>query len=241
MTLIAKSTSTSTTTLVEFNTVLGALVRVADRDAIKSVAAKYGDNWKKGWTGNAGLTKSATEELEQKSVPLFDKIEGALASVRYDEGTDGKTVYRKVRIDIVGNDGKVTLTLPLDGDTASRLVPKLAAVAPGEFVKIGVWMGWSEPRADGVRYANAAASVKTNVGEVKASAAVIESLKAAAAQVKAATAALNLDAQTVRKASRSATEKVLMALVKEQIQPQYAPTADAASPADAQQPEHIRY
>ena len=108
-------------------------------------------------------------------------------------------------------------------------------------MKIGVWMGWSEPRADGVRYANAAASVKTHAGEVKASAAVIESLKAAAAQVKAATAALNLDAQTVRKASRSATEKVLMALVKEQIQPQYAPTADAASPADAQQPEHIRY
>lgn len=236
MALTPANNGTGNTTLVEFNTVLGHFVLVSDKSKITSIAACFGDAWKKGFTGNTGTTANARAKCVEQGVFLGKAVPGKLDSIRYDEGTDGKNTFRKVRVALIDGDARYTLTLPLDGEAATRLIPKLANTPRGTTVNIGIWMAMSDAKADGIRYANVGVSVKTDDTEVPSATAVIDGLKAAENDVRVKTEGV-LDGADLRKAITRAKEKYL----QEFLQSLNKDAPDAAAAADAPVSEDVGY
>lgn len=227
MTLIAKTNGNNGVTLVEFSTVLGGFVTVRDRDSIRATASRFGDRWKQGYSGNTGVTKDATEELNAKGVQVFEGVSGVLSSVRYDEGTDGRNVYRKVRIALTAPEGKTTVTVPLSGDVAPRLLTKLANAVPGQFIQVKAWMSTVEK--GGITYANASVSVKDADNAEVPTSDLSVTVKAARENARNACASMGLDPSSTSKAVRTAVEKLLMDFVKEKIEPKFGAPASTDS------------
>lgn len=218
------------TTLVEFNTVLGFFVLVSDKSKITSIAACFGDSWKKGFTGSAGLTAAARAKCVEQGVFLGKAIPGKLESLRYDEGTDGRNIYRKVRVTLSDDGARYTLTLPLDGEAASRLIPKLASTAVGTTINVGIWMAMSDTKADGNRYANVGVSVKSEDIEIPSSFIVIDGLKSAENEVRVKTEGV-LEGADLRSAITRAKEKSLQEFLQKLSND--APVSAAAADASA--------
>lgn len=240
--MLAIAKNTPNTVLVEFNTVLGRLHRVADKTAIQQVSAKFGETWKHGFTGyQTGVTKDAVESLEQRNVPLFKSVTGALKHVRYDEGTDGRQIYKKVRVSLTGDEGSVTLTLPLEGDAATRLISKLQPTTPGEIICIEMWMGFGDARPDGKRYANVGVSVKTHDDvEVKALPETAEAIRSAAERARLAAKEAGLDDKLISAAAKNSVGNVVRSVLAE-IQGAYDKAPPLADDSVSASSENIGY
>ncbi|WP_321967043.1 hypothetical protein [Burkholderia cepacia] len=149
-----------------FNPVLGWLYESsAENDAkLAEIRAKFDpDEWKKGFTGNSGLTadaRKAARELGLKD----ERLSGDIVAAYYSEGKDEqrKIVFPRIRVKIVDAeaDESYLVTLPLTRRNGQMLVQKLIAVEPGEHVTLTAFSTLSDNG-----YANDTVSLKDGNGK----------------------------------------------------------------------------
>lgn len=223
-----KATNGNTTTLVEYNNVLGRFTLTADKAAVKSVAATFGDSWKKGFTGRSGTTAEARKALDSQGVALYESLSGALTSVRYDRGEfEGKT-FPKIRVTLA-DQGNVMLSIPLDGDAAAPVLAKLGATAPGTVIDLKIFSSINERG-----YTDIGVSVKSGNVEIQGTPGFFKSVgEISKTATSALTAAGIEDKSVLAGAARAARTKFLRAELAK-IEAQYA--APAAASTDSSEP-----
>jgi hypothetical protein len=159
----------------------------AVKAAENAIAAKLGDDRKKGWSQDR--QKACRDAYVEAGAEFHETLSGRIVDVSLAQTSDGKNTYHKVRLSLADDQGTRTI-ISLDRDTelAQRLLCKLIAVEPGTTVTLGAFAQVVD--RNGRSFVNHVPTLKVDGKEVAADpghfAAASEKGKAAEAALAAA-------------------------------------------------------
>lgn len=164
--------STTTNTLVLYNTTLGMFILAshpATEEAIKAARAQIGEEaWKAGFSdpvaNPTGATAIARGILAGKNIPMKKGLEGRVVSVRFAETKHRGGTSEKIRVVFEKDSGPgVMLSQDLTGEFAHKLIQKLEAVQPKAYIALS---GWGESvNRNGRMFGNHNVSIKDADGK----------------------------------------------------------------------------
>lgn len=174
------------------------------------------DEWKRGFTGNTGLTAEARKALAARGVKS-EALSGEIVAAYYAEQRDearGQT-YHTLRVKLVDNNEAYLVSLGLGTGPGQMLVQKLLSVEPGERVRLTVF----GTVANG--YANHAVSLKDADGnEIRGPGGLFREAETLVQQKIAVLAQQGLDSREVTGQARAQVKREFhQELLEGRIQP----------------------
>lgn len=216
-----------------YNPVLGWLLESSNEinATLKGIRSKFDqDAWKKGFTGNGGLTAEARKAAREAGL-ADERLDGEIVAAYYSEGKDEAQglVFPRIRVKIVDGDESYLVTFGLNTRQGQMLVRKLMNVNPGDYVKLVAFGSIGDSG-----YADHSVSLKSGAGsEIKGPEGLTaEAAALAQAKVDALKDTVGDDKELINKARAKVFTDFHKKLLDEKIAPKFEAYGKTDTAAD---------